>query len=46
MSTFRFIAVRVLGEHHPGTAVIGRVTDQAGEATVRGEHIVVVTEQD
>jgi phosphoribosylformylglycinamidine cyclo-ligase len=33
-------AVEILGAHHPGTAVIGRVTDAAGAATVRGESIL------
>ncbi len=27
-------AAEILGEHHPGTATIGRVTDQAGVASV------------
>jgi len=32
--------VRILGEYHAGTAIIGRVTDQAGTATVRGTSII------
>ena len=32
--------VRILGEHHPGTAVIGSVTADAGAATVRGQSII------
>ncbi|MEH3054580.1 MAG: phosphoribosylformylglycinamidine cyclo-ligase [Patulibacter minatonensis] len=33
-------AADLLGKHHPGAAVIGRVTDQAGTATVRGASII------
>lgn len=36
--------IEILGRHHPGTAAIGRVTDQAGTATVRGQSIVSRTE--
>jgi phosphoribosylformylglycinamidine cyclo-ligase len=38
-------AVRILGAHHPGTAVIGRVTDQPGVASVNGDVIVGRPEQ-
>lgn len=33
-------ATELLAAHHPGAAVIGRVTDAAGRATVRGQAIV------
>ncbi len=33
-------AIEILGAHHPGTAVIGRVTDQVGVASVNGDVIV------
>jgi phosphoribosylformylglycinamidine cyclo-ligase len=33
-------AADVLAKHHPGAAIIGRVTDQTGTATVRGASII------
>lgn len=33
-------AVAILAAHHPGTAVIGKVTADAGAATVRGSSII------